>query len=80
MTRAAGMYNTLLQSDEPGIVVEVLNGYRVKERLPSNLSEMTVPLGFPETLRRRSRRLDRDLWSLLPDCLQAAERLCLGRH
>lgn len=51
MTRAAGFYNTLLQADEPAIVVEVLNGYRVKERLPENIGEMTVPLGAPETLR-----------------------------
>ena len=51
MTRAAGFYNTLLKSDEPAIVVEVLNGYRVKERLPDNIGEMTLPLGVPETLR-----------------------------
>ncbi len=51
MTHAAGFYNTLLKSDEPAIVVEVLNGYRVKERLPDNLSEMTLPLGVPETIR-----------------------------
>ena len=51
MTRAAGMYNTLLRSDDPGLVVEVLNGYRHKGRLPDNLSEITVALGVPETLR-----------------------------
>ena len=51
MTRAAGFYNTLLKSDEPAIVVEVLNGYRVKERLPDNIAEMTLPLGIPETIR-----------------------------
>jgi len=51
MTRAAGFYNTLLKSDEPAIVVEVLNGYRVKEKLPDNIGEMTVPLGVPETIR-----------------------------
>ena len=51
MTRAAGFYNTLLQGDEPGIVVEVLNGYRLKERLPANLGEFTVPLGVPEIVR-----------------------------
>ncbi|GAB4505266.1 MAG: alpha-ketoacid dehydrogenase subunit alpha/beta [Anaerolineales bacterium] len=51
MTRAAGFYNTLLQAEEPAIVVEVLNGYRVKERLPSNIGEMTVPLGVPEVVR-----------------------------
>jgi pyruvate/2-oxoglutarate/acetoin dehydrogenase E1 component len=51
MTRAAGFYNTLLQADEPSVVVEVLNGYRVKERLPANIGEMTVPLGVPEVIR-----------------------------
>ena len=51
MTQAAGFYNTLLQSDDPGLLVEVLNGYRLKERLPDNISEFTVPLGVPEILR-----------------------------
>ena len=51
MTRAAGFYNTLLKSDEPAIVVEVLNGYRVKESLPDNIGEMTLPLGVPEIIR-----------------------------
>ncbi len=51
MTRAAGFYNTLLKSDEPAVVVEVLNGYRVKERVPDNISEFTVPLGVPEVIR-----------------------------
>ncbi|PWH18664.1 MAG: transketolase [Anaerolineae bacterium] len=51
MTRAAGFYNTLLLADEPAIVVEVLNGYRIKERLPKNIGEFTVPLGVPEVLR-----------------------------
>ncbi len=51
MTQAAGFYNTLLLSDDPALVVEVLNGYRVRERLPDNISEFTVPLGVPEVLR-----------------------------
>ncbi|MEM1179270.1 MAG: thiamine pyrophosphate-dependent enzyme [Acidobacteriota bacterium] len=51
MTQAAGMYNTLLRSDDSAIVIEVLNGYRRKERLPSNLAEFSVPLGVPEVLR-----------------------------
>lgn len=51
MTQAAGFYNTLLRSDDPGLVVEVLNGYRTKERLPSNFDELTVPLGVPDVLR-----------------------------
>jgi pyruvate/2-oxoglutarate/acetoin dehydrogenase E1 component len=52
MTQAAGMYATLLQSDEPGLIVEVLNGYRLKESLPSNMGDYTVPLGVPEVLRK----------------------------
>lgn len=51
MVQAAGMYTTLLQSDEPAIVVECLNGYRLKEKTPSNLGEYTVPLGIPEVIR-----------------------------
>lgn len=51
MVQAAGFYNTLLQSDEPGLVVEVLNGYRLKEKLPENIADIRVPLGIPEILR-----------------------------
>jgi 2-oxoisovalerate dehydrogenase E1 component len=51
MTQAAGFYNTLLQSDEPAIVIECLNGYRLKERLPDNIGEFTVPVGVPEIIR-----------------------------
>jgi len=51
MTRAAGFYATLLKADEPAIVVEVLNGYRVKEKLPDNVGEYTVPLGVPDLIR-----------------------------
>jgi pyruvate/2-oxoglutarate/acetoin dehydrogenase E1 component len=47
MVQAAGMYNTLLRSDEPGIVVECLNGYRLKEKVPVNLTEYSVPFGIP---------------------------------
>jgi 2-oxoisovalerate dehydrogenase E1 component len=54
MTQAAGFYNTLLRGEDPAIVVEVLNGYRTKEKLPSNISEMTLPLGVPEVLRQGS--------------------------
>jgi len=52
MTQAAGMYNTLLQSDEPGIVVECLNGYRLKEQMPTNLDSFTIPFGVPEVIRQ----------------------------
>ena len=51
MTRAAGFYNTLMQSDNPGIVIEVLRGYRSKELVPDNVGTFTVPLGVPEILR-----------------------------
>lgn len=51
MVQAAGMYNTLLKSDEPAVVVECLNGYRLKEKMPDNLMEFTVPLGMPEVIR-----------------------------
>jgi pyruvate/2-oxoglutarate/acetoin dehydrogenase E1 component len=51
MTQAVGMYNTLLQSNDPALVVECLNGYRLKEKLPSNLLEYRVALGMPEILR-----------------------------
>lgn len=50
MTQAAGMYNTLMQSNEPGLVIECLNGYRLKEKCPDNLDVFTVPLGMPEIL------------------------------
>ncbi len=51
MTQAAGMYNTLLQSQDPALVVEVLNGYRQKEQLPDNIATMSIPLGVPDILR-----------------------------
>ena len=54
MVQAAGMYNTLLQSDDPAIVIECLNGYRLKETLPDNLLEFTVPLGVPEIMTEGS--------------------------
>ncbi|MDN3669836.1 thiamine pyrophosphate-dependent enzyme [Echinicola jeungdonensis] len=51
MTQAAGMYNTLIQCDEPALMIECLNGYRLKETMPANVGEFTVPLGKPEILR-----------------------------
>ncbi|MBD0278503.1 MAG: transketolase [Flavisolibacter sp.] len=50
MVQAIGMYNTLLSSNDPGLVVECLNGYRLKEKLPGNLLEYKVPLGVPEVV------------------------------
>lgn len=52
MTQAAGFYNTLLQSDDPALVIECLNGYRLKEQLPDNIHEFTVPVGVPEILQK----------------------------
>ena len=51
MTKAAGFYNTLLASDEPGLIVECLNGYRLKEKLPNNLGELRTPIGVVETVK-----------------------------
>jgi len=51
MVKAAGFYNTLIKSDDPGLVIECLNGYRIKEKLPSNLGEFTTPVGIPEIVR-----------------------------
>lgn len=52
--QAAGMYQTLYQGDDPGLIVEVLNGYRLKEAIPTNMGTYTVPLGVPEVLRAGS--------------------------
>jgi 2-oxoisovalerate dehydrogenase E1 component len=54
MTQAAGMYNTMLASDDAAIIIESLNGYRLKERLPENIGEFKTPLGIPEILREGS--------------------------
>lgn len=51
MVQAAGMYNSLMQSNDPALIIECLNGYRLKEKLPSNLLEFTVPMGIPEILQ-----------------------------
>ncbi|MCW5921668.1 MAG: transketolase [Saprospiraceae bacterium] len=72
MTQAAGMYNTLLRGDDPAIVVEVLNAYRFKERLPDNIGTFTVPLGVPEILRTG------DALTLITygACVRVAEKAC----
>ena len=54
MVQAAGMYNTMLQSGDPAIIIECLNGYRLKEECPENIGEYTVPLGLPEIIRQGS--------------------------
>jgi pyruvate/2-oxoglutarate/acetoin dehydrogenase E1 component len=52
MTKAAAFYNTMLQSDDPALIIECLNGYRLKEKLPENIGEITEPLGVPEIIRQ----------------------------
>ncbi len=54
MTQAVGFYNTLLQGNDPAIIVEVLNAYRLKEPVPTNLHDITIPLGVPEVIREGS--------------------------
>lgn len=54
MTKAAGFYNTLLETDEPALVVECLNGYRLKEKMPNNLGELKTPIGVVETVKEGS--------------------------
>lgn len=51
MTQAAGFYNTMLRSDDPAVIIECLNGYRLKEELPDNIGEFTLPLGVPDVIR-----------------------------
>ncbi|WP_339697399.1 thiamine pyrophosphate-dependent enzyme [uncultured Marixanthomonas sp.] len=51
MTKAAGFYNTLLETDEPALIVECLNGYRLKEKMPNNLGEFRTPIGVVETIK-----------------------------
>ncbi|MBS7321388.1 MAG: transketolase [Myroides sp.] len=51
MTKAAGFYNTLLKGDEPALVIECLNGYRLKEKMPANIGEFTTPIGVVETVK-----------------------------
>ena len=52
MTKAAGFYNTLIEADEPALVIEPLNGYRYKEPLPNNIGEFKLPLGIPEIVKQ----------------------------
>ena len=75
MQQAAGMYNTLIQSDDAALVIECLNGYRSKERLPSNLGTFTVPIGIPEVVREGSDLTLVSYGSTFNLCMKAAERL-----
>jgi len=74
-TRAAGFYNTLLRGDDAGMIVEVLNGYRRKEPLPSNIDTLTVPLGVPEILRSGRDATLVTYGALCPIALEAATDL-----
>jgi 2-oxoisovalerate dehydrogenase E1 component len=75
MQQAAGMYNTLLQSDDAALIIECLNGYRSKERLPANLGEFTVPIGIAEVVREGSDLTLVSYGSTFNICTQAADRL-----
>lgn len=75
MVQAAGMYNTLLRGNDPGLVIECLNGYRLKEKLPSNLLEFTVPLGVPEVIREGADVTIVSYGSVLRIIQQAADTL-----
>jgi pyruvate/2-oxoglutarate/acetoin dehydrogenase E1 component/TPP-dependent pyruvate/acetoin dehydrogenase alpha subunit len=75
MVQAAGMYNTLLRSNDPALVIECLNGYRLKEKLPENLLEFTVPLGIPEILRKGDDITIVSYGSVLRIIQEAAQRL-----
>lgn len=73
--QAAGFYNTLLKSDDPGVIIEVLNGYRLRERLPDNIGEITLPLGVPEILRSGSDATLVTYGAMCRIALEAAEKL-----
>ena len=75
MTRAAGFYNTMLHSDDPALVIEVLSGYRLKERIPDNLMDFTVPVGIPEVIRRGTDVTIVTYGAMCSICMSGAERL-----
>lgn len=75
LTQAAGMYNTLLQSDEPALVIEPLNGYRLKEKMPINMGEYTIPLGKVEVMQEGKDITMVSYGSTLRVCQEAVEKL-----
>ncbi|CAN5381736.1 alpha-ketoacid dehydrogenase subunit alpha/beta [soil metagenome] len=75
MTQAAGMYNTLLSADEPALVIEPLNGYRLKEKMPENWGEFKVELGIPEILQQGNDLTIVSYGSTLRLCMEAAKQL-----
>jgi 2-oxoisovalerate dehydrogenase E1 component len=75
MTQAAGFYNTMLKSDDPAVIIECLNGYRLKEKLPDNIAEFTVPIGVPEILKEGSDVTVVTYGSMCRVVMEAAEAL-----
>jgi pyruvate/2-oxoglutarate/acetoin dehydrogenase E1 component len=75
MTKAAGFYNTILDSDDPALIVECLNGYRLKEKLPDNLSDIRTPLGVPETIKEGNEITMVTYGSNCRIAIEAAEKL-----
>jgi pyruvate/2-oxoglutarate/acetoin dehydrogenase E1 component/TPP-dependent pyruvate/acetoin dehydrogenase alpha subunit len=75
MTQAVGMYNTLLMSNDPAIIIECLNGYRLKEKLPVNLLDYRVPLGIPEVIKEGTDITIVSYGSVLRIILEAAKKL-----
>jgi 2-oxoisovalerate dehydrogenase E1 component len=75
MTQAAGFYNTMLKSDDPALIIECLNGYRLKERLPDNIGEFTMPLGVPDILKEGSDITVVTYGSMCRIVMEAAEEL-----
>jgi len=75
MVQAAGMYNTLLHANDPALMIECLNGYRLKEKMPLNLLEYTVPLGIPEIIRPGADITIVSYGSTLRIVMEAAETL-----
>ncbi len=77
LTQASGFYNTMLKSDDPAIIIESLNAYRLKEKMPANLGEFTIPLGVPEVLRTGSDVTVVTYGSMCRIVLEAAKELAL---
>jgi 2-oxoisovalerate dehydrogenase E1 component len=75
MTQAAGFYNTVLEGDDPALIVECLNGYRLKEKMPDNLAAIRTPLGIPETIRSGNDMTVVSYGSALRVVMEAAEEL-----
>lgn len=75
MTQAAGFYNTMFRSDDPAILIECLNGYRLKETIPDNIGEFTIPLGVPEVLRQGTDITVVTYGAMVKVVMEAAEHL-----